>query len=170
MPLLFEHPRQPPGGHHYPDPCGITIRADTLQALLDKIAIVRKNNSFAPGNPAKEVEAFYAKEHPWLVTKVGETPEALEDPIARWVNRMWKEAPKHFIDTIPVATRVNACLTCEHYHPDHPLDRRRLAILGAGRLHDMGACDVHHWACGLAVLLPKNDVAFRVDGCWAWPD
>jgi hypothetical protein len=171
VPLLHLHPSQPYGGHTFPDPSGVPIKGKTLQEMLDAIALYRANNGLPSGNPEKEVEAHYRVVHPHLVTPVGSTRDATEDPVARWLARVWRNPPKEkeFIEAEPLRTRLATCAACEHYVADHAFDadaRRRLTILGVGHVTDFGACRAHHWACGLAALIPRHS-ADPVKGCWA---
>lgn len=175
MPLILDHPRQPSGGHRYPDWSGFTIKAKSIPELLTAIASYRTQNALPPGDPAREVEQFYAMEFPWLISSVGQTPAAIVDPVNRWILRQWRNPPKEkeFAESVNTATRMAVCQNCEHYVPEHPFsadDNRRLIILGAGKLKTMGACRVHHWACGLAVFIEKPDVTVPIEGCWAQPE
>lgn len=170
MPLIVDHPRQPPGGHYFVDPSGVTIRSDTLNGLLDELSSYRARNGLTAGNAAKEVEQFYAVKFPWLITNVGTTPVVIEDPVARWIARAWRAPVKDWAEAEIVEARVRSCESCQHYAPLHPFDRdatRRLEILGAGRLRSMGACKVQHWACGLAVLPHDVEPVTPVPECWA---
>lgn len=172
MPLLFDHPQSPPGGYSFPDPSGVLLKADNLRGLLGRIASFRATNGFAPGNPAVELETYCKANHPWLVTKVGINPVGYEDPVARWINRMWTTPPKEreFSDAEIVRVRLDTCAACPHYSSFHPFSlnsRRRLEILGVGHIKDHGACKVHHWAVGLAALVNAPEVKIPVEGCWA---
>jgi hypothetical protein len=175
MPLIQDHPRVPPGGHRFPDSSGFTIRAKSIPELLGTIALYRTQNALPPGDPAREVEQFYAMEFPWLISNVGTTPMVAADPVNRWLLRQWRNPPKEkeFAESENTSTRMAICRNCEHYVPEHPFtkdDNRRLIILGAGKLKTMGACRVHHWACGLAVLIEKPGAATPVENCWAQPE
>lgn len=169
--LIYDHASQPYGGHHFRDPSGLILRAKTLKALLVAIADYRRTNGMAPGSPEKEVETFYSTEFPHLVSKLDPASEVAEDPIARWLNRIWRNPPKEreFVESEVELARLRTCTTCQHYTTDHLLSvdaRRRLIILGAGRVHNEGACKVQHWACGLAALVATPE-AKPVEGCWA---
>lgn len=171
MPLIHDHAQQPPGGHDFIDPSGVRLHAERLSDLLTKIAAYRRANGLAAGDPAKEVEADYIVRYPWLVTKVGTTVAAKEDPIARWINRQWRLPVKErdFAESTVTAGRLARCAECEYYSPDHPYDaeaRRRLTILGFGRVTDEAACSVHHWAVGLAALHQNPESPHRPEGCW----
>lgn len=169
MPLIFDHSRQPPGGHYFPDPSGYTVRAKTLHDLIGSITSYRINNGFPRGNPALEVEEFYAVEFPWLITKVGDRPESNIDPITKWINRTYREAGHKFAESETTKARSAICEACPYYEPHHSFgieDNRRLIITGGGRLKQMGACKVHHIAVGLAVVLDKVEVPLKVDDCW----
>lgn len=125
-----------------------------------------------PGNPYAEVERFYASKFPWLITKVGETPKPVIDPIGLWVDRMWRDAiqAKNFVESEPFEARMRTCEGCEHYAADHSYAQdlsRRLTILGGGRYRASGACRIHHWACGLASLIEQPTTRVPVAGCWA---
>jgi len=172
MPLIFDHPRSPVGGHSFLDPSGVLIRADKLMELPAKIASYRSVNGLAAGNPEAEIEAKYAVDNPWLVSKVGTTPVVQEDPIARWLNRAWRMPIKDWAESETVNARLGTCVACEHYAPDHPFSAeatRRLLVMGAGKLRTAGACKVHHWACGLAALAQAPESDLRVEGCWVIP-
>lgn len=168
--LLLDHARPIPGGPSFLDPSGYLVRAKSISELLAAIASYRKNNGLPAGNPAREVETRFAVDYPWLISNTGTTPEVIQDPVARWLNRAWKSPIKDWAESETVIARLNTCLACEHYAPDHPFDgdsKRRLIILGAGRLKEAGACKVHHWACGLAILDRTPGVVTGVEGCWA---
>lgn len=170
MPLLFDHPREPPGGYHFLDPSSYNIRAKSLRELLFKIAEYRAKNGMPPGNPYKEIETYYSTECPWLISNVGTSPVANEDPIARWINRTWRTPPSKWAESIQAGTRYGTCLDCPHYVADHsfsPESNRRLLILGAGHLGGMaGICKVHHWPVALACAVEKMEVTAEVEGCW----
>jgi len=168
--LILDHPREPPEGHYYPDPSAYTVRAKSLRELLNAISSYRTQNALPAGNVTQEVEDFYRVQFPWLVSKVGVNPVVREDPIARWLNRIWRAPIKDWAESEKVEGRMATCLACPHYAPDHPFDRdskRRLYILGGGRFSETGACKVHHWAVGLAMLDEKPEVSVAVEGCWA---
>jgi hypothetical protein len=171
MPLIHDHPQQPPGGHTFNDPSGVTIRADLLADLLTKIASYRAANGLPAGNPAAEVEADYKARHPWLVTKVGVTPPTQEDPIARWLNRQWRAPVKErdFVESTVTSARLATCAQCPFYVPHSlpPEPTRRMRILGYGRLTDEGACGAHHWIVGLAALQANPDTDYAPEGCWS---
>lgn len=172
MPLIFDHAQVPPGGYSFPDPSGVVLRSDGLKPLLGKIAQFRSTNGFPPGNPALEVEAYCLIHHPWLVTKVGAVSPVTEDPVARWINRLWLTPPKEhaFTESVIQDERLAVCAQCPHYVPSHPYSlqsRRRLTILGVGHIKDFGACKAHHWPVGLAALIssPGGEPVSGVD-CW----
>lgn len=172
MPLILDHAVSPPEGHHLIDPSGVTIRAGSIQALLTAITSYRAQNGQPAGQPELEVERYYRDKYPWLISKVGTTAATPEDPVVRWLNRAWRTPIKDWAESETVNARLATCGACEHYAPDHPFDReatRRLIILGAGKLRAAGACKVHHWACGLAVLAREREEDLRVDGCWVKP-
>lgn len=172
VPLIFDHPRSPIGGHSFLDPSGVLIRADKLLELPPKIASYRSINGLPAGNPEAEIEARYAVDSPWLISRVGTTRTIPEDPVARWLNRAWRTPIRDWAEAETVNARMATCETCEHYAPDHPFSKdasRRLLVMGAGKLREAGACKVHHWACGLAVLAQAPEVTTGVDGCWASP-
>jgi hypothetical protein len=172
VPLINDHAQLPPSGDFDFTDAGVTLRSKSLKNLLQDIARFRSNNAMPPGNPASEVEAYYCDAYPWLVTKVGEPPAPVEDPVARWLNRIWALAPRSFLDSIPAQMRYEVCLKCEFYQEEHAYDTeatRRLMILGAGRTTGRGICEVHHWSIPLAVLIEKPDAAMKVEGCWASP-
>lgn len=172
MPLILDHSVAPPEGHHLIDPSGVTLRAGSITALAESIASYRKQNGQPAGSPLLEIERYYRDKYPWLITLVGTTPAVIEDPVSRWLNRAWRTPIKDWAESETVNARLNTCATCEHYAPDHPFDKeatRRLIILGAGRLRTAGACKVHHWAVGLAVLSREREADLRVDRCWGSP-
>ena len=170
MPLIHDHAQQPYGGHNFTDPTGVVVRAASIKDLLRKIAAFRESNGLPSGDPATEVEAYYATQYPWLVTPVGSTPAAIEDPVEAWLNRMWREAPRDFVNADVVATRLGTCTMCQHYASAYPLSpesSRRLAILSQGRPPCLGACGAHGWALGLALLLRGLRRRVNAAGCWA---
>lgn len=143
-----------------------------MKELITAITNYRSQNGLAAGNPSSEVEAYYAIHHPWMISKVGSVPTVIEDPVARWLNRAWRSPIKDWAESEMVNARMATCLTCEHYAADHQFDgeaTRRLIILGAGKLKESGACKVHHWACGLAVLERNPRAAIYAARCWASP-
>lgn len=169
--LIHDHASQPYGGHSYPDPSGVTLTDKTIPGLLAKIRLYRANNGLAAGSPEADLEAHYRVVHPHLVSVVGATPTATEDPVARWLNRIWRTPPKEkeFVETLPYNDRLATCAECPHYEAIHPYstdDKRRLIILAAGRISDHGICKIHHWPVGLAALIAQHDTE-DVDGCWA---
>jgi hypothetical protein len=169
MPLIYDHPRQPPEGHYFVDPSGHTIRSESIESLISEVVSYRTRNGLTAGNPAKEVEQFYAVKFPWLITNIGTTPVSKEDPITKWINRMWRTPIKDWSEAEIVEARVERCESCEYYVADHAFgveSTRRLIILGAGRLRSMGVCKAHLWACGLAVLPHKLDSPVKAGGCW----
>ncbi len=148
------------------------MTAGSLRILLDSITSYRAQNGQPPGNPEAEVERYYKVKYPWLITNVGTTPVAIEDPVARWVNRAWKSPVRDWAESETVNARLSTCLGCEHYDPDRTFDAeatRRIVIMGAGQLRTAGACKVHHWPIGLAILAREQPVSSRVEGCWACP-
>lgn len=171
MPLILDHAQQPPGGHSFKDASGVLLRDDTLPGLLSKLTRFRQLNGLPAGNPAAEVEADYKVRYPWLVSKVGETPVAKEDPVATWLNRAWRSPVKEreFIESVPLGERLSTCAKCQFYESSWPYTaetRRRMTILGFGRVTDEGVCAVHHWPVGLAALYPKPTTDYRPEGCW----
>jgi hypothetical protein len=170
MPLVFDHPSVPPAGFDFKDPSGVTINAPSARKLIEKIAQFRLANGKPKGNPHAEVEADYRVRYPWLVSKVGATPETPEDPVSKWLNRAWKSPIKEreFADSTVIEERLSICKECEHCvtHVYAPEAKRRMAILGCGRVTNMSACSVHHWPVGLAALHQTHDTPLQVDGCW----
>lgn len=171
MPLILNHAKQPQGGFSFPDHSGYTIRANSLSALIKTIAEYRAQNSLPPGDPYKEVESYCAIHHNWLISNMGTAPKANEDPIARWIDRQWREPIKIWADAEIAEARYATCEKCPHYVADHPLaqePKRRLIILGAGHTAGMtGICKVHHWSCALACAAQQLDTHVAVDGCWS---
>jgi hypothetical protein len=170
VPLIFDHPSQPPGGFTFKDPSGVTLKSDTLRALPAKVASYRAANGLPAGNPAAEIEADYKVRHPWLVSKVGVTPAILEDPVAKWLNRQWRTPTKErdFAESTVTTARLTTCAGCQYYtaHKLDPEPSRRMRILGCGRLTDESACTVHHWIVGLAALQAKPETDYAPEGCW----
>lgn len=169
MPLIHDHAHQPHGGHFFNDPSGYLIRAKSIKELLASIRLYRANNGFPSGNPEQEIEAFYVTQFPWLVTKVGVVPEAQEDPLERWLNRIWRESARKFCETVTTEERLAVCEKCEHYY-EREYDAqamRKMTVITGGRLKEAGSCHAHHWACGVAATLEKPEPRFTVDGCWA---
>jgi len=169
MPLVFQHARQPPDGHSFADKSGYVVKSTTLNGLLSAIASYRSNNGIYAGNPAVEVEKEYATKYPWLVTKIGEETKTYIDPVAQWVQRLWRDPPSDFVYLDESHARAAICLNCPHYAADHKFSQdinRRLIILGAGELKKMGACKAHHLACGLAALMRNPTADLAIDRCW----
>ena len=104
--------------------------AIALRAARDgaNIAIAAKSavpNPKLPGTihtAAAEVEADYKVRYPWLVSKVGETPVAKEDPVATWLNRAWRSPVKEreFIESVPLGERLSTCANCQFYESSWP--------------------------------------------------
>ncbi len=141
---------------------------------MTAIVEFRSTNGFPAGNPEAELEVIYRATNPHLVTKVGVTPVAEEDPVARWVARLWRLPPKEkdFAESETTRVRLETCVTCPHYAAEHSYDAgtaRRLAILSHGRMTDFAACDAHHWALGLAALIQSPETQVDAEGCWARP-
>lgn len=180
MPLLHDHPRQPLGGHHFIEGDGLTIRAKTIHALIAAVRLYRENNARAAGNPALEVERFYAERFPWLVEKCerGEeapaaTPVEKEEMLRPWINRIWRNPPKQWQETVKANERLAICAKCPHRIESGNVSEvylRRLIILGAGRFDTKAlSCSMHRWSCGLAAWMVDPEVAEAVPGCWAGP-
>lgn len=171
MPLIHNHPQQPPGGYPFTDPSGVSFVSDSIKALLSQVTTYRAANGLPAGNPEKEVETAYRTQFPWLVSKVGSIPDAKEDPVERWINRQWKSPTREreFVGAEIERVRLEGCAACPYYSPSHVYSQetgRRLTILGAGRIVDRSACMVNHWAVGYAALMPKPE-GQAVEGCWA---
>jgi len=172
MALAYDHARQPPEGHYLADPTGHIIRTKTLRELAPAIALFRKQNGLPPGNPSAEIEQFYLKQFPWLVSKLAPPPAATEDPVKRWLNRAWRAPVKSWANSEATEQRMGTCVQCQYYVADYAFDQdatRRLAVLAGGRLKPAGACKVHHWACGLTALMDNPGATIAVEGCWAAP-
>jgi hypothetical protein len=172
VPLIFDHASAPPDGYTFKDPAGVTLTAPSLRELPPKVASFRASNGLPPGNPHAEIEADYRVRYPWLVSKVGLTPATPEDPVSRWLNRAWRSPVKErdFADSQLTEERLLTCAGCSHRVQTHaysPESRRRLTILGCGRVTDTAVCSVHHWPVGLAAMHSEPETAHQVDGCWA---
>lgn len=172
--LVFDHASSPPGGYTFLDPSGVRQSGKDLRELIANISAYRATNGLPPGNPHAELEAIYKVEHPHLVTKVGVAPVVHEDPIARWVNRLWRLPPKEkdFAESETTRARLETCAACQYYAPIHKFDittNRRLTILSVARMTDFGACKAHHWAPGMAALMQEPETQVDAEGCWACP-
>ncbi len=171
MPLVMNHASVPPAGFDFKDPSGVTLNAPTAAKLLEKIAQFRVANGRPKGNPHADVEADYKVRYPWLVTKCGEVADKPEDPITKWLNRAWRAPVKErdFADSTVIEQRLSVCDTCENCVKTHAYSaesKRRLVILGCGRVTNFSVCSVHHWPVGLASLHQSHDAALHFDGCW----
>ena len=168
--LITDHSRQPPGGHSFPDASGHVLRAPSIPDLLSAITDYRAKNGLHPGDPARELEAHYARLYPWLISKVGSTPAAKEDPCLRWLNRQWRAVVSKWAETTTARRRYAQCQTCPHYVAAHPWSAesvRRLIIVGAGRTGGMdGICKAHHWAVALACAAESLPTPATVPECW----
>lgn len=168
--LIYDHAKQPPGGHVFIDPSSHVIESPTLAGLIDAIKLYRRNNGFPAGRPEAEVEIAYTKSHPWLVSKIGEKPTIpLPDPLNRWVHSLWRKPPKNLRDDLAAEKRMKVCRECPYFSDELNLtsdDKRRLVILSAGRfIEDGGYCTKFNYACGMAVLtdpMPQDPPDF----CW----
>lgn len=174
MPLIFDHPQSPPQGYDFIDPSGVRLAAGNLRKLLVAISEFRSVNGMPAGNPEREVESDYAIRHPWLITKTGVTLETAEDPVSRWISRLWRMPPKEkdFAESETTRIRLERCPACPHYAPEHSYDAtsaRRLTILSHARMTDFSACKAHHWAIGLAALLERPETQVDAEGCWVQP-
>lgn len=179
MPLLVNHPQKPPSGHHFQDPSGQILKAESIPALIKAVESYRANNTLPAGDPAAEIERFYAEKFPWLISKVSDGigahatlhPTTKSEPLRPWINRMWRNPPKHWQEAEVAKARLAICEKCPHYcdlgflGPEYS---RRLLILAAGRMAASALhCSAHAWACGLAVWLEDPEVLEDVAGCWA---
>lgn len=170
MPLVHNHAQQPPSGYYFPDPTGVRLRGKDIKELLANIVRYRTNNRLPAGNPELELEGYYAEKYPWLVSKVGTTPVVKTDPIERWINHIWRLAPKDFAPRERADRQEEMCKKCPHYVEDYTFETdsaRRLMLLGAGRLKSMGICSLHKWACGLACVVNELPAEVELEGCWA---
>lgn len=170
MPVLRQHPQQPPGGHSFPDPSGVLIKADSVDALLLRIAEYRAVNGFHAGNPEAELESYYSMTYPWLITKVGEVSHKADDRAIKWLNRIWKEAPRRLNEKTEYDARIKECQSCEHYTQRAyvPDDLRRLLTISADRSTDRSECGLHGWIVGLAASLPLPEPKPEINfDCWA---
>ena len=160
------------------DQTGQTIRAKSIAALLKAIADYRSNNALPAGNPVVEVERFYRSKFPWLVAdyRDGETvkptdPLPDEDFRRPWINQLWRDPPKKWQETEKARARIEICNQCRFKlnASNLPLSySRRLLILGAGRISEVGiACSVNAWDCGLAAWMESPVPRKEVVGCWA---
>jgi hypothetical protein len=172
VPLIYDHAQTPPEGWRFYDPAGVWVSGDTLRELEINVAQFRANNGLPPGNPAGELEAKYAKECPWLVSKVGAVPIAREDPVERWVARLWRDPvrEREFVENTVTAERLGVCADCPHlgsdYSPSQEV-RRRAAILSAGRPINHHSCSAHGWLVSLAALHPRPASPISVQTCWS---
>ena len=168
--LLYDHARQPVGGHTFKDQSSHVIEAPTLRGLVTAIKQYRKNNGYPSGNPEAEVELAYMKSHPWMVSKEGEKPSIPPpDPLNRWIDSLWRKPPKNLRDDLISSARLEVCMKCPHHRTDLSAtteDTRRLIILSGDRfIPHAGYCTKLHYACGMAVLTdPMPDDP--PDGCW----
>lgn len=176
MPLITDHPRVPPTGHYFVDSSETTYRAKSIPLLIKAVEKFRLNNSLPAGNPAKEVEDFYAIHFGWLISKEGEMPkDKEEDPMRTWLNRTWRTPPKahDWAETLKAKERLQVCGRCRFNDASGILSQvnlRRLIILGAGRIAMAASCcKIHGWECGLAVWIerPISLTGEQVPGCWA---
>jgi hypothetical protein len=171
--LILDHPRVPPTGHYIIDASNITFRAKDIPALERVIALYRSNNALPAGNPLAEIEAFYAVHFPWLISNVGAAPEPPKEEFLReWINRLWKNPPKHWQESEKAKERLQICGLCPFNMPGGIISdvyRRRLIILGAGKITEgAGWCSAHRWANGLAAWIESPETpAGDVPGCWA---
>lgn len=175
VPLVFDHPSGIPGGFRFRDHSGVTLTADTLRGLVKRIAEFRLTNGLPQGNPTTELEVIFRLSAPHLVTKVGVNPPVSEDPVARWINRLWRLPPKEkdFAESETVRERLETCAGCPYYVAEHAYDAsaaRRLTILSHARMTDFSACKAHSWAVGLAALIQSPETQVDAEGCWASPE
>lgn len=169
MPLIRDHPQQPLGGHLFADPSGHSIRAKDIDVLLARIIDYRRANGLPPGNPEAEVERDYRTRFPWLVSNVGTIATPPEDPVTKWVKRLWKLPPKKWVETVEREARAETCITCPHHKEWTPgVDLgRRITIIGAGRERGgLGRCSHFNTACGLMVAIQDHDLPDAPACCW----
>lgn len=161
--LLYDHARQPPGGHIFVDPTSVVLRGKTIEELIKNIRLYRTNNGLPAGNPEAEIEIDYRTRFPWLVSKVGPKP-VVPEPTAlqRWIQRTWANPPKTLVFAEIAESRRMTCLACPYHDPVvdlTPAESRRLAVLAGGRyMNNSGYCTKHHFALGLALLLDHEPV------------
>lgn len=178
MPIATDHPRQPLGGHHFVEIDGQIIRAKTVPLLLAAVKQYRDNNARPAGNPAVELEQFYAAKFPWLVSPYnkGESTPAPEPPsnddlIRDWVNRMWRNPPKVWVEAETARKRLAICAQCPNRTESGKsaeVNLRRLTILGAGRFDNNSLnCSSHRWSCGLAAWMENPEASNSLESCWA---
>lgn len=171
MSLVYDAPEAPREGYVFNDPSGVRLKADTLRALVDKIASFRRANGMPVGSPEAELEAIYAVKYPHLVTRVTATAAPKPDHVERWVAGVWRNPPKPSAldEADNVSRKLKHCATCEFYRPETALPVetvRRALVLSGSRMSDFSACEAHGWLLGLAALFRQPPHARRVSGCW----
>lgn len=157
MPIIPDHPQQPPGGHHFPDPSGVTLRGDSPEAVAEAIASYRAANALPSGHPDSELESYYRTQFPWLISKVGQTVTSAPSLVEAWLNRIWREAPRDIVERRQAEAIHAPCATCAHHidtiTPD-PEHAYRLTLLARGQPLAMDGCTLNRWVPGVAAWFP----------------
>ena len=174
VPIITDHPRVPPAGHNFTDASGVSFRAKSAPELIKAVELYRSNNALHIGNPAQEIEAFYAIHFPWLISKVGDSPEPPKEEFLRdWINRLWRKPPQkeQWAESEKARERLQVCGRCPFNTPGGIISDvylRRLIILGAGKISGAGSrCVAHKWDCGLAARIEAPETTGDpVPGCW----
>lgn len=157
MPIIRDHPQQPPGGHNFQDPSGVLLREKDVDALIVAIADYRAQNALPAGDPEAELEASYKVRFPWLISKVGETASNAPSMIEAWLNRTWREAPRELLERRQAEAKHAKCQTCPHYEPviaPTPDKLYRLNLLARGQKLATDGCHLNGWVPGVAAWLP----------------
>jgi len=152
--------------HSFPVRQDLTLTADTVPDLIDKIAEYRLQNGLPVGDPSIDLTAYYAMHHPFAVENgeridappVGELPKR----VYAWTNGLWRNPPKNPPSTEEAPARASACVSCPFRRevgsdgsPAFKEAQRRVYLLSRGLLwlNEVGWCEFHGWDNRLAVLL-----------------
>ena len=156
--------REPIGGHHFKTdrPIDTTLKAKTLEDLVDDLKDFRINNGVPLGDPLQDILAYYKANWPYLVVQEdGDTQEVgIRFSIWRsWIYKMWNNPPKSLVPNKVAKERQGVCEGCKYNKPitwdktpeARELQRRAFLLRrGIDVPKYLGYCSFH--GCDLGVL------------------
>jgi hypothetical protein len=180
--LRRDYSKRPPGGDHYPDPSGVTIKGKDVDDLLKNITAYRLKNSLPWGSPELEVAIYYCEIFPGGVEH---NPAEREgdahfewrpvDYMERWVNKLWLHAHNRLVGAEAIDGRTATCRRCPFHRVwEADLDlasqvsiHRKLWILSQGNLPaGVGYCSFHERHAGLLCMLEQPNFVKETPACW----
>ncbi len=177
--------REPFGGHHHIE-YGITFRADSFTALVEKVSSFRLQNNIPVGNPEQEILSRYAQFWPWLVRQERDA-EPLTDRLdyrewRYWLQKTWRTPPAKLITTREARDRWVKCQTCpanlkktwDESDESSEVTRRAYLLRRGMDVPDyLGFCACHKTDLGVFTFIEAaKDYSARKtteaspDGCW----